>query len=218
MWVIGDIHGCINTLKKLCDKLNGEIYTVGDLVDKGPSSSEVIDFVIKNNIKAVKGNHDVFFQDYGSIHLQNKSIKHTDWYLKFGGNRTIHSYKSKIKMEEHINFISSLPYHLTLENAIITHGFGLPYINDLTNYKALTCNRITRYTGDYSELEGFNIFGHDSFKEVLVNDKFIGIDTGCVYGKTKKYGGKLSAYNLKTKEIVSVDLIDNANYSEDELC
>lgn len=218
MWVIGDIHGCVKTLKELYSKLDGEIYSVGDLVDKGPDSSGVLDFVIKKKIKCVLGNHDIFFIEHGKKFLNGEDIINTVWYSKFGGNRTINSYDSLDKMEEHIKFLSTLPIYYKVNDILITHGFGLPYKNDLKNIKALTCNRLKRYQGNINELDGFNVFGHDAFKEVCKHKKYIGIDTGCVYGKTDKFGGKLTAYNLITKEIISVDLIDDANYSEDELC
>ncbi len=55
--VIGDVHGCYYTLKQLVDKIRKKypaisIYCVGDLVDRGNYSFEVIDFVTlrKNSI------------------------------------------------------------------------------------------------------------------------------------------------------------------------
>ncbi len=49
--VIGDIHGCFNTLKELVGKVKGKypgikIYSVGDLVDRGNFSYEVLDFIV----------------------------------------------------------------------------------------------------------------------------------------------------------------------------
>jgi predicted MPP superfamily phosphohydrolase len=47
--IIGDVHGCINELKSLIEKLQLEaedkLYFIGDLIDKGPDSVGVVKFV-----------------------------------------------------------------------------------------------------------------------------------------------------------------------------
>ena len=64
--VIGDVHGCFYTLKQLVDKVRNkyssiEIFCVGDLVDRGNHSFEVIEYIIAENIKFTLGNHDYMF-------------------------------------------------------------------------------------------------------------------------------------------------------------
>jgi serine/threonine protein phosphatase 1 len=59
MIVIGDVHGGFDTLIKLIEKLpNDNICFVGDLIDRGPKSAQVVDFVIENNYDCVLGNHE----------------------------------------------------------------------------------------------------------------------------------------------------------------
>ena len=59
---IGDIHGCIIEFKELLNKLEwlslDEIWALGDLVDRGPESGQVVELCRKKGIKAVMGNHD----------------------------------------------------------------------------------------------------------------------------------------------------------------
>ena len=48
--VIGDIHGCLYTLQNLVEQIRQkypsiEIYAVGDFVDRGNFSYEVIEFI-----------------------------------------------------------------------------------------------------------------------------------------------------------------------------
>ena len=50
IFVIGDIHGCFLTLSELYDQIKSkfptiEIYSVGDLVDRGNKSFEVIEYI-----------------------------------------------------------------------------------------------------------------------------------------------------------------------------
>jgi len=61
--VFGDVHGRSDMLKALHKKIKhfyGDIplYSCGDLVDRGPDSSGVIQYCMDNDIEAVIGNHD----------------------------------------------------------------------------------------------------------------------------------------------------------------
>jgi calcineurin-like phosphoesterase family protein len=65
--VAGDVHGCLAQLKKLYIRVKNnkkQLFLVGDLIDRGPDSIGVIDFVRKNNIKTVLGNHEKMFLEY----------------------------------------------------------------------------------------------------------------------------------------------------------
>lgn len=65
-WVIGDIHGCWQTLQALLDRIawdrdRDDLWLVGDLVNRGPSSLEVLRWAYSNRdrLTAVMGNHDL---------------------------------------------------------------------------------------------------------------------------------------------------------------
>ena len=55
--VIGDIHGCLSTLKALIAKAGqvDSIISVGDLIDRGEDSFGVIKYCIDNNIQVCLG-------------------------------------------------------------------------------------------------------------------------------------------------------------------
>ena len=62
-YVIGDIHGCLDQLHNLLDKLaynqSDKIYFVGDLVNRGPKSLATLLFIKSlANAKIILGNHD----------------------------------------------------------------------------------------------------------------------------------------------------------------
>ena len=54
---VGDIHGCLSTLKALIAKAGpvSQIISVGDLIDRGPDSFGVIKYCIENNIQVCLG-------------------------------------------------------------------------------------------------------------------------------------------------------------------
>jgi len=65
-WVIGDIHGCWETLQRLLGRIEwkperDELWLVGDLVNRGPRSLEVLRWARENSerLVAVLGNHDL---------------------------------------------------------------------------------------------------------------------------------------------------------------
>jgi bis(5'-nucleosyl)-tetraphosphatase (symmetrical) len=65
-WVIGDVHGCYRTLRKLLKKIDfaktdDRLLFVGDLVNRGPRSLEVLEWAVDHDwrIESVLGNHDL---------------------------------------------------------------------------------------------------------------------------------------------------------------
>ncbi len=78
--VVGDVHGCIQELELLMEKVqpthDDHIIFVGDLINKGPSSSKVIDLVqsIRRNtckVSILLGNHEEKFLRW--IKYQNRN-------------------------------------------------------------------------------------------------------------------------------------------------
>ena len=74
-YCIGDIQGCFDELERLLhiinyDRSNDHLWFVGDLVNRGPKSLEVLRFIKKlPNTKIVLGNHDLHL-----INFYNKIV------------------------------------------------------------------------------------------------------------------------------------------------
>lgn len=61
--VIGDIHGCYNELQALLAKAGlaagDAMIALGDIVDRGPETPQVLDFFRQSaNVRALMGNHE----------------------------------------------------------------------------------------------------------------------------------------------------------------
>lgn len=62
-YLVGDLHGCIEPLLRALEKANfnpnkDRLFSVGDLVDRGPQSAEVLGLLEKPWFYAVLGNHE----------------------------------------------------------------------------------------------------------------------------------------------------------------
>jgi len=65
-YVVGDIHGCWQTLQRLLERIgwrpsSDELWLVGDLVNRGPGSLEVLRWAMEHDerLVSVLGNHDL---------------------------------------------------------------------------------------------------------------------------------------------------------------
>ncbi|MGK9476027.1 metallophosphoesterase [Melioribacter sp. OK-6-Me] len=217
--VIGDIHGCFFTLKALYEKITEkypgiDVYTVGDLVDRGNFSYDVIKFVIKNNIKVTPGNHDYMFYHFFK---EPSSIFARSWF--FNGNEpTLLSYEDHQKeMFEHIDFIKEAPLYFNLDDCFISHAGISSYYEkflpqDFRNNLELlvpfikadiSTDRGVMWTRDpLLNLGKLQIVGHTKQPEVtfVEDSNAVYIDTGaCV-------GNKLSAVIVDMSNII--DTID----------
>lgn len=74
--IVGDVHGCYDELKLLLNKCQFKkdvdfLVFVGDLVNKGPKSANVVKYVRELNASCVRGNHDGEFNRsiYIYIHM-----------------------------------------------------------------------------------------------------------------------------------------------------
>ncbi len=78
--IIGDIHGCIEELNVLIDKINLQpsdtLYFIGDLIDRGPDSVAVVkkcySLSLEYKVKLILGNHEEKFLRYLK-HIENKT-------------------------------------------------------------------------------------------------------------------------------------------------
>lgn len=135
-FVIGDIHGEINKLKECLSKVsfNYEIdclISLGDVVDRGLNSYEVIEELLKiKNLIAIRGNHDYCFLQgllTGHYSLMNQGCK-----------ETISSYIKSLDLDKEVNI--KMSGHLTdfeLEDIPVSHYTflknQLPYYIDEFN-------------------------------------------------------------------------------------
>jgi len=86
-FVIGDLHGCMMELSRLLkevnfDKSKDRLFSVGDLIDRGPFSPEALELLNFDYFHAVRGNHEQMMID---TFLLNDTSMRSIW-LSNGGD------------------------------------------------------------------------------------------------------------------------------------
>lgn len=178
MICISDIHGCHHTLMKLLDKCpkDHEVVLLGDLVDRGPYSCQVVEWAIQNNIRCVKGNHDHMMAD--SVLRAGRDYDPGVWTMN-GAMETLRSYEDKSLIRKHAQWIDSLPLYITEGKLLLSHtGHGL---------EKYEFDAVWERSFRFPEDGWFRVFGHTVSQGPLVKPNWIKIDTGCAY-KSAGYG------------------------------
>ena len=83
--VVGDIHGyytkLLNKLKSIgFDSSKDRLFSVGDLIDRGPESPLVAEWLAKDWFHAVQGNHETIIQSYVNIPPHQWGNHGVEWF------------------------------------------------------------------------------------------------------------------------------------------
>ena len=146
VWVIGDVHGFFETLEILVHNLglkDGDaVVLLGDLIDRGPASAQVVDYVRrKEGIYSIRGNHEqMMIQGFDrSSFFKDRSMDSRIWYLS-GGNATEVSYlvfygektKAHEEASSDVKWMEKLPTEIVLEDWRLVHA-GYDQNQDVDN-------------------------------------------------------------------------------------
>ncbi|MDX1296211.1 MAG: metallophosphoesterase, partial [Sulfurimonadaceae bacterium] len=97
-YVIGDVHGHYDALMRLMAKLpdNATLLFVGDLIDRGSGSAEVVKFVRDNGHLCVIGNHETMMLADGPSAVRayetGRELEQYNLWYSNGGIDTVCSY------------------------------------------------------------------------------------------------------------------------------
>lgn len=212
MWIIGDVHGNYKSLLDLISKLSYDqenLCFVGDLIDRGSQSAEVVQFVRENRYKCILGNHEELCLD-----LLNNAEYFQEWKTSIG-KETYESYqKLNRNLVDDIKWFKTLPLTLLFDDLVneaglkllVSHAFALSHLpideNNTKIRKKILWSRITPVTEDIKYDTGyFNVFGHTPLDtKITINQEWANVDAGC----SKK--GRLAALHFPTMECIYSDV------------
>lgn len=136
--VIADIAGQFDALERLANRMPDEkIILVGDLVDRGHESFEVVEWAMKTpRVTTLMGNHEHMMWDYytnfGVESIYGDMDGQPTWTFcdarhNNGGGATKASYSRhgfKRPPQEHLDWIGSLPLYFKTEDGkmVVTHA------------------------------------------------------------------------------------------------
>lgn len=206
-YVIGDIHGCHDELVQLVTKIaehagiteSYKIIFVGDYIDRGPKSRQVVALVRKLESighVALMGNHEDMFvnriYDYSQA--------------------TFTSYEGSFDMEDDISWMRNLPKYYEDDTIIVAHAAADPSLPmDEQNDTWLLWNRYD--AGQKSFLDKHFYHGHTPIISGVEHyEDRTNVDSGCVFdghltaaivgdnGETEGFISVKSSYGKKETE------------------
>ena len=216
LFAIGDIHGCFKPFYELVVnaidlKKEDRLILLGDYIDRGTQSKEVIDFII--DLKAggfdiipLMGNHEAMllesYADTGMLY---------QWYMN-SGETTLESIgiQDVRDLEKtYLDFFSGLKYYESIGNFLFVHaGFNdhdadpfidkyhmvwetrLSYINPVLQGKTIIHGHRPKTPGICKKADQ---------RKIICDTN----GSGCVYGREMDYGF-LSALDINEMKLYSV--------------
>jgi len=225
---IGDLHGYCEPLFRLFDEIvpshNDLLVFIGDYVDRGPDSREVVQALIDISkahpgCRFLKGNHEDMM--LGALGF-DACVSDTNTWLYNGGGTTIRSYGIRIEdlltrsgipaagdlrtalrdalPASHLNFISRLPLYIESEHFLFCHAGVSPHVP--TAVGKLNCFDLL-WMRDHIHAEELSwektvVCGHTPLRKVMLEEKLICVDTGLFYY------GNLSAVDVLSRTVYAV--------------
>lgn len=213
LFAIGDIHGCFDSFRELVEtqielKKDDKLILLGDYIDRGNQSKEVIDYIIELqqrgfDITPLLGNHEAML-----LNAFENEIKLFIW-IQNGGQATLNSFainSLKDLDRRYIDFFKGLNYFIAIGEYLFVHGgFNDAGMNPLDDKEFMIWESNKKYSNPLFKNKTI-VHGHRPVtvavckESILNNNKVINLDTGRVYSGTPGYG-KLTALELNTKSL-----------------
>jgi len=234
-WVIPDIHGCAVTLKTLFEDhikptAGDTIYFLGDYIDRGPASKEVMDYVMQLQRGPAKvipllGNHEEYMLKTWNadrerkqfLGVKTKSGIQKEWELN-GGAETLKSMGVKWPAEipqKYIDWIKTLPYYLELDQFVLVHaGFNFEAEDPFSDKQAMLWTKdyeIKPEKIDYKTvIHGHTPVNLEFIDKIIKSEEqpFIDLDNGVYMTKRDGYGNLLALEFTEMKYIIQPTLDD----------
>lgn len=222
VYAIGDVHGRLDLLDLLLARIDEddtvrtdartELVFLGDLVDRGPDSSGVIERVIRlsrerSHVRVLMGNHEEVFLDVLEGDLEALRL-----FTRIGGRETILSYGisetdcdgadyptlsalvREAVPQSHLAFLRDAEDVVEIGDYIFVHAGVRPGVR-FADQRAADLRWIRRrflqHDGDFGKMV---VHGHTISEEAVIRPNRIGIDTGAFET------GRLTALGLEAEE------------------
>ncbi|HUO05595.1 MAG TPA: metallophosphoesterase family protein [Candidatus Binataceae bacterium] len=212
LFAIGDVHGCADEVAAILNEIKpvagDTVVFIGDYVDRGPSSRDVIELALdleRGPAECVflKGNHEDMM-----LSFLGKPGNYGESFLFNGGIVTLDSYGVKEDdleaaavhiPDSHMKFLDRLATSYLRPPYLFVHA-GIMPLRQLEEQQVEDMLWIRQeFIFQPHNLGATVVFGHTPMRGVMIDLPYkLGIDTGLVYG------GKLTCVELNEGAIYQV--------------
>ncbi|MDZ4745966.1 MAG: metallophosphoesterase family protein [bacterium] len=214
-FVIGDVHGCVKTLRHMIEERinwtpDDRLILLGDYVNKGPDSKAVLDYIAKlksvatgtDNLITLRGNHDdIIIRKYiNPMWSRGKDKPGIAATLRsFNVGRVADIPRAYIEQLDELKLL-----HQEHDFICVHASFNTSDNSPFTNYESMLWDRTEDV--DLTVTAGRRVIcGHtpqteSEIRKRLEHGKII-LDGGCVYVH-RPHMGNLVAMNLDTYDLV----------------
>ncbi|WP_416867674.1 MAG: metallophosphoesterase family protein [Imperialibacter sp.] len=220
VYAIGDIHGCLNTLKALLDQIDykgqSPLFLLGDYVNKGPSSVDTLNYIIDLKAQFPKvyplaGNHDQYL-------LSFLTRADDDWLdsSEYANMKRAGEFQSLSADSTQIftDFLKSLPLYYETEDAFFVHaGFNFERKSIFDDTSAMVNTRAFHYDAAKASDKRL-VHGHFPVELAIIKKRIerkfpvIPLDNGCVYSGERTDMGSLCCLELSEMKLFTQPRID----------
>ena len=218
--IIGDIHGCSLTFRKMVEEemklqSNDQLFLLGDYIDRGPDSKGVVDYILELrkkgfNVRTLRGNHEQLL-----IESANNKMVQGMW-LNNGGDTTLESFGIQSVTEldpEYQQFFLQTEFFVKSDDFILVHA-GLNFKAEDPLLDKMSMMWLREYKDENNYMNGrILIHGHTPKKRVFIHSQEFkspfNLDGGCVYKDISSMGSLfgLSFHERKLFEVPVVDAV-----------
>jgi serine/threonine protein phosphatase 1 len=194
---VGDIHGCFQTLTELLKKVRAsldenephQLIFLGDYMDRGPASKQVLDLLIslkeKSDCVILRGNHENMFLDFCEDPYNNVKSK---MYLSNGGLETLKSFEDlgknqSLPEKKYLDFVRAMPLYHKVGKWVFVHAGIDPTIplEEQSEHNLLWSRsflKVTTFADDMRVVHGHTPYGNLNYRQF--GNQF-NLDSGCVF-------------------------------------
>ena len=214
--VIGDVHGHYEGLVQLLEEIGAgsedRVYFLGDLIDRGPQSRQVVDLVMNGPYQSLLGNHEQMM--LGAFPNGTIDYPALQAWLCGGGLATIESYPDRCIDANHLEWMQSLPIYLDLGDLWLAHAGVDPKLKPEEQTARESCwirhefhSHPEPYFRNKLIITGHTItFTLPNIQpgQLAAGPGWLGIDTGAYSPKS----GWLTAFDVTYQRVYQVNVFD----------
>jgi serine/threonine protein phosphatase 1 len=197
-FVVGDIHGMYSNLEEKLEEIGfnketDRLFSVGDLVDRGPESAQALEYLKKDWFCPLRGNHDEFIL---RSYYKEDGFNNNRWADELHGGSWWFDL-SDSDQKDFAEAMSEVPLAMELKTNKGLVGFvhaNVPFSMDWNKIKHLIetdeeiqhyiqWNRDRAYGEKEEDVDGvYKMYmGHTVFPEVTNKGNVVFVDTGSGY-------------------------------------